>query len=864
VRDSSAWRLRQIVSSCLMAIGAVPMFVEAQTTDAQTPSTAAAPGGEPAQGEAQAQVQPAAVAAARPPSKPAQDSSEENTATVEAIVVTGTAESGGVKKLDASYSISTASLAEIQNANPSSAADLLKIVPGIWAESSGGETGANIELAGFPGGGDAPYVTYQLNGAPIFPVPTLSFMENSSLFRIDESIERAEVVQGGPAVVFSNGQIGATANFILRRGTSTPHGDIALTAGDEGMYRVDGFYGGQVAPEWYVSLGGFYRDSDGVRSPQYPADIGGQLTATVSHDWDGGSTLFYARVLNDKNLFITDVPVSVSADGMSVSAFPGFNPNSGTFAGNGLRGLTVQEFPGSPPGTISADLAKGRGSDIHVLGWDLDTQSGPWSLSNKMGYTAGNMPTNALFNNLAPTTLGSFISSQIAAVNGDPNIVAAAGGPATSGVGTLVNGGGIVNPNTQVASLGFWVVDKKIQSFTDELRVSKDLFQNNTLTVGAYFASYSSDDVWYLGNNMLVTATPNSQLINVGLNNNVKVTLNGLLGGSFFSLVDNYSGRNAAFFGSDQWRIGSWLLDAGYRLENQKFNGTIENTSSVNLDNDLTTLYNNTTSVAGGGWTPSTYDHTAPSWTFGSNYEITSHMSVFARINGGYHLPGFDDVRSGTPQSQHILNYEVGYRAQTQTLYGVLDVFHRVFSGVPFQQFLANNSQVIATYGAKATGVGFEGRWTPIRGLSFNLSGDWQHATYTDYLSAAGGGGSAFSYSGNELQRQPKLQFRFTPMYERPMDWGKVRVFGTYSHIGRRYSDIGNTQPLPSYDTLDAGAVADIGKTFEVRLQASNLTNEIGLTEGNARVTTSGISNGFEMARPIFGREVQLQLKYKF
>ena len=42
---------------------------------------------------------------------------------------------------------------------PSSAADLLKIVPRVWAESGGGEAGPNIELAGYPGGGGSPYVT---------------------------------------------------------------------------------------------------------------------------------------------------------------------------------------------------------------------------------------------------------------------------------------------------------------------------------------------------------------------------------------------------------------------------------------------------------------------------------------------------------------------------------------------------------------------------------------------------------------------------------------------------------------------------------------------------------------------------------
>ncbi|HEY2635241.1 MAG TPA: secretin and TonB N-terminal domain-containing protein, partial [Steroidobacteraceae bacterium] len=70
------------------------------------------------------------------------DASAANTSTLEEIVVTGSAQAKGLKKLDASFSISTASLEEIRDVNPSSSADLLKIVPGIWAESSAGEAGA--------------------------------------------------------------------------------------------------------------------------------------------------------------------------------------------------------------------------------------------------------------------------------------------------------------------------------------------------------------------------------------------------------------------------------------------------------------------------------------------------------------------------------------------------------------------------------------------------------------------------------------------------------------------------------------------------------------------------------------------------
>ncbi len=237
-----------------------------------------------------------------PAAAAATDASAASSATLDEIVVTGTPEAKGLKKLDASFSITTASLEEIRDVNPSSSADLLKMVPGIWAESSGGAAGANIELAGFPGGGDAPYVTYSINGSPVFPSSgNVSFMDNSSQFRMDESVERAEVLQGGPGVVYSNGQMGATANFILRQGSATPHGDIGITVGSEGMYRVDGFYGGPLAQDWFVSIGGFYRYSNGVRDSQFPADDGGQLTATITHTLDNGSIMFFARELNDKN-----------------------------------------------------------------------------------------------------------------------------------------------------------------------------------------------------------------------------------------------------------------------------------------------------------------------------------------------------------------------------------------------------------------------------------------------------------------------------------------------------------------------------------------------------------------------------------
>lgn len=793
------------------------------------------------------------------------------------VVVTGTPEVSGVRLLDASFPVSAATLSQIQLAQPSSAADLLKIVPGLWAESSGGETGANIEVAGFPGGNDAPYVTYQIDGSPVYPAPTLSFMDNSSLFRLDDTLQRVEVAQGGPSVVYSNGQIGATVNFILRHGTPAPHGDIALTLGDEGLYRLDGFYGGPLAGDWRVSIGGFYRVSNGIRNPQFPANEGGQLTETLYRPLPGGGLLFWARQLNDKDLFITDLPLAVSADGKSVSAFPGFDPLTGTFAGNATREITVEEFPcgipGCQPGTVTADLADGRGSDLHLIGSDLNLVFGPWVLSNRMSYTAGNMPTNALFNNFAPETLGTFIAGEIAASNANPVVLAATGQlPFTGASATWVASGAPVSAATPVVSLGFWIVEKKIAAFTDDLRFSRTLFGGNSATVGGYFASYSSDDTWYIGNNELMTATPNAQLIDVALTTAAgaagpigAVTQNGILSGATFALVDRYDGRNAAVFVSDQWRISRWLLDAEYRAENEDIDGAVEGDSTVDLDDDPLTLYNNGTSVANGAWSPSTYDHTFGAWSAGANYEIDSQMSVYARLNEGVHFPSFDDLRNGTPERQQIENYQIGYKAQTSSIYASIDAFHRLFFGVPFQAFLGNGTQVTATYGTNAWGLDFQADWFPLEHLSLGITGDWQHSVYTHFSSFAGlGGTAAFDNDGNILQRQPRLQVRFTPEYTLPMPWGALAVFTAVSHIDLRYSDTESTQVLPPYTTLDAGVVDEIGAHLQVRLQGTNLTNALGLTEGNSRVLTSGISTGVEMARPIFGREVQVQLKYLF
>src|SRR5579859_3656431 len=110
----------------------------------------------PLLGHAQDQAPAPQAAQAPSPGAKARDAQAES----EQIIVTGTARAEGLKKLDASYSITSISDEQIKQAAPSSTADLLKVVPGLFAESSSGESGPNVEVRGFPGNSDAPFVTY--------------------------------------------------------------------------------------------------------------------------------------------------------------------------------------------------------------------------------------------------------------------------------------------------------------------------------------------------------------------------------------------------------------------------------------------------------------------------------------------------------------------------------------------------------------------------------------------------------------------------------------------------------------------------------------------------------------------------------
>jgi hypothetical protein len=817
----------------------------------------------------------AIVAAAMPALLHAQDESttprDDSDSALDTIVVTGSATAGGVKKLEASYNIVTASEEEIRRANPKSTADLLKISPGMWPESTGGQTGANIEIAGFPGGGDAPYFTTLLMGSPLYGMPTLSFFETTTIFRLDDTVRSVEILQGGPSVVFAGGQMGATSNFLLKTGTDTPSGSLGLTYGDENLMRLDGFAGFPVGEGWYGSVGGFWRTSDGVRDPQFKADEGGQLTATLKRETGQGQLTLYARYLDDKNQFITPIPI-IQRGTDDFSAYPGFDPLTATYNGNAIRRVRLDGYPG---GGTNADLAEGRGAQMFFVGanFDHDFENG-WSISDKFLANGGDVDTNALFSGSNPATLDDELYTIPTDLGGFEL-------PAGSATATFV-GGGAVASDQSVIHQGWWFIHKKLENINNDFRLSKELFEDNTLTIGLFLTYYTMDDEWALGNQMLMTNEPNARPITVsyvdGGQTFQRTDEQGFLDNGAFNITERGHAFNQALYLSDSWRIERWLLDASVRYEKQDASLRVCNLSNLDTDGDPLTLYNNAVPVCNGTFAVTDYDENYTSWTLGANYSFTDSMSAYVRVNRGGHFLDFDNGIRGsttgnTPPMQLIRNYEAGFKFQNDLLYADISTYFRDFTGLQYTPTDSGGAPQTGSrliYGSESKGINLIGAITPGDSFRLQVVANWLDGEYTDYsacvqFSNVVTGNGCAPIEGQQLQRQPKLRYMLTPSYRLPWGENEIEAYVTYTHVGDHTQDQSGLQQLGSYFTWDMGITADVGDNWQLAVRGTNLTDELGLTESNSRIFgVAADSGGVLLARPLEGREINFQALYRW
>jgi len=724
---------------------------------------------------------------------------------MEGVVITGTAGGSGIKKKDASFSITTISPREIERLAPPSTAAALDLVPGVWSESSGGVAGANIFVRGLPSSGDAPFVTMSINGAPIYGTQTLSFFEQSSIFRIDETVGVIEALRGGPSSVFSNGESGLTANFNLKKGTAQTLGKIKYTTTDYSTQRVDAFLSGPISEKFYYMVGGYFRTSPGIRDTEFNAEGGHQFTVQLTRVFDKGVLNGFARITNDHGQWVLPMALATGND-------------LGTFAqlGNATRFRTLRI--NAQGDSAHFDFSNGRGWKGIVSGLNFAYGlGGGWTVRDNLSYTSGDANTFGFVPSGSPMKVEDLLVKL-----GTSSIETVGGKTLTTGF---------------VQSYGHWVVEKQLESFTNDISLTNEV-ANNKITLGVYQSFWSSIDFWQIGNSLVVENVANGDVIK-------DVPTDSVGGGFNFGINGAGDARIFALYAGDSWQISNKVrLDLGARYEFWNTNYSLDagafpdgiTDKIANLDGD---------------------DFAA---TGAIDYAVNNNFGVYVRGSKGNLWPNFDQIRenvftlesgdatNGTVEPNLFNQFELGVKIDQEVYSLFITGFFNTVEIFDGDVGAVRESALLET---RTFGVELDAGLSIDR-FRVNLIGTYQNGEITESAKAP-------ETVGNKIWRQPELQLRLAPSYDFQLSQNiNVSIYGAIRYVGERWNDRDNSFQLESYSKLDLGVDVSTSGGITFNVSADNLNDSDGLTEGDPRDPASG--NG----RPIFGRSFRFSVAVNF
>ena len=720
---------------------------------------------------------------------------------IEEIIAIGTPGGGGVERQQASFALTTIDEEDIARFSPKSTADLLKSVPGLWSESSGGKAGANIDVRGLPGGENAPFVTMAINGSPIYGTQSLSFFDHSAIFRIDETIAGVEALRGGPNAVFGKGEPGVTINFKLKEGGELTEGRIKYTTSDYGLQRLDGVLSGEISENFYYMIGGYFSASDGIRDTQFQTEEGEQFTVNLSRVFDAGEINVFARVTDDFGQWALNFPLNAGND-------------LGEFAqlGNATRFRELQV--NSNGDTEIFDFANGRGWDGSIVGGSAEFEFGDgWTVRDQFTVTSGDNNTFGFVPG------GTFVTAA--------DLSTVIGGD------VLTESGATVAPGDFVGTYGHWVVFKDLEARTNDISINK-AFENHDLTFGFYQSTWSSDDWWTLGNPIPVHNVQNGEVLDSSITTADIVAAGG--GGSFFfGLQSAGDARADAFYIADSWYVNDqWRIDAGLRAE------SFELDYVVDFSADGTSYPDGSTDLT------STLDDDDTAFTLAVNYDVNDDLGVYLRYSDGLRFPHFDDVRQGRDKVNAVEQLEAGvkYRGELFEVYGT------IFSNEA-DLFSADLGSVIPATGFTTEAVGIEADGAVFLGpLTLDVLFTLQDTEITNADTA--------SLEGNSVRRQPDFQARIAPSYDFNVGAFDGSVYAALTLVDDRFGDNANTVDLPSYEKIDLGVLLYHESGLFFQLHGDNINDSHGITEGDPRDPAA--PNG----RPIFGTSWRFSVGYDF
>ena len=796
---------------------------------------------------------------------------------LEQIVVTGT--KTGQDKFSAPYSITTISPAKIEEMAPKSTTELLKDTPGITVEASGGEGGSeNVLIRGLPWAGWR-LIDLTQDGMPIYESNFEGFMNADEFFRADRSIQGAEVVRGGTAPIYGNNASGGVVNFITNHGTATPQGVVALESGSANRMRWDGAWSGPINDNLLVSFAGFYRRDDGLRDPGFGnGDHGGQFRVGFTYKFDQGKVWGDFTYLNDHGIFYTDIPLTDPRTGASLAGL--IDPQTGTLDSASVKNVTIRTLDGNGnPTTVQRDLGDG----IHpvyktaTLGGDYDLGEG-FKVTDTYRHTDGTLDFNGIFNGATPTDSTAFLNSELAAAKAGFGSSVASLRYVLAGTNTVYN----TAQSDNLVMANSWDSIHTVNRYdANDIHINKTIptgIGAQDFTAGLYYSHY-----YFLQQRLtpgiLMNVQNNPVALDIQALNAAGTVIGNVTENGFLNYGAGQSGSLTgdvlAYYFADTWHITpSWQVDAGTRQVDRRNTGVQGVIGTVDADPTGPLAARAVSGVI--SYVPHSEHQTASSYTVGTSYNIENDLNVFTRYTHTFSFPRFDTILGAAtiPGSTATLPVSTAVESEAGLKWAIpwLQVyavgFMSKFNDLTGSTQVAGATGAITTsniiFNSQTKGVELEAVVTPFKGFDINMSGMFQDPKLISITTLTGL--TAQSQQGGEIPRVPKTQVVIEPSYTFSLSEYVLRAYVRYFYIGLRFQDDSNLSELPAYDMADIGLSVSNDNGVTVRALVNNVTNEVGLTEGNARaaVLGTGTAGDATVGRSIFGRNFTVSIEKKF
>jgi outer membrane receptor protein involved in Fe transport len=759
--------------------------------------------------------------------------------------------------IESSLAATTLSQAEIQYAAPRSNTEMLRYVPGFTrVESSGGEVNENYTVRGILG---VEYVNFLEDGLPVYPTMHTFFMNADNLFRIDENIERIEVVRGGASALFGSNTPGAIINLINKSGGDQFGGTARITGGTEGLARFDLNANGPLGNDWRFNVGGFYRYDHGVRDPGFPGIRGGQFKGSITRLLSNGYVRATVKVIDDRNQFILDLPFTTPSSPQYVSGFG----NYGSFNTGEALNLRVP----TPVGDLNLPLDNGLRTQAQWYTADAAFDlSKDWRIQNTGQYMQDHQEWNALVpSNALPAS--DFATAQ----KGQGGLGLPAGTQLQLTYTNVFDATGKVHlpfstPNGLVAPGQLIHVDKPLSAFQDQLQLRRAFGQRSAATLGVYFANYTQDNHWNF-TQILTDVGDQTHFLDAvvtppGGGAPDSVTKNGFV--NQLSGYTNGTGQTTLISGviGGEIQITEGLrADIGLRGEYDKFVQTAENTSTFDLDNNPLTTYNNETF---GNGSFRHFERGIDDWaaSLGLNWALKPNFALYASGTRGYKMPALDEFLNATAQQQadlfqskEVESFEGGVKAQLGAVGFTVGGFwtklkNIVSQGLVIDPVTGASSWIIVTSPEnKSYGTEIELVANVFRGLQF-----FGNATILKAELGTGAGADI----GSRINGVPTSIANAAVVYT-----GSRGLFlkADWHWVDSRPVDVKAGVSLPSYNYFNFGAGYTLASGTTINVDLLNAFQSIGLEEGNPRLVSTGT---VFLARPILPRRLTASIKYDF